>query len=242
MDKQFPTCVMLPGTLCDARVFSRQRRALKRVADVRVIDYGHWLKSGKNGVASDWLGRLLATLPQKFSVAGFSLGGIYALEMMRRAPERIEGLAMIASNARAASLMGARNSVKIKRLWQRRIQGGAEAVVQRNLPKYFHHLAARQRHSQLLRSMAQGTPGPVAFEQFSWAARRPDGLRVLSEFKGPLLIVSGDKDTLCPRAWQSDMARVQPLARWVNLPRVGHFVPLEAPAQLTHELTRWLRV
>lgn len=241
MDKQLPTCVMLPGTLCDARVFSQQKRALREVARVLVIDYRHLAINTHHKSNPDWLSRLLATLPDKFSVAGFSLGGIYALEMMRQAPERIERLAMISSNARAASPKGLRNSVQSKRLWQRRSGGGPDAVLARNLPKYFHHEVSLQKHARLLSSMACNTSSAVAFEQFSWAGTRPEGLHVLSNFFGPVLIVSGEKDVLCPPPWQAAMLRAQPSARWISLPHVGHFVPLEAPSELTHALARWLR-
>ena len=240
MGKPLPTCVMLPGTLCDARVFARQQWTLRQVAKVRVIDYRRVPRQGKNQSTPEGLRQLLATLPEKFSVVGFSLGGLYALEMLRQAPERIERLAMIASNARAASPKGRRNSELSTKLWQRR-RGGPDAVLARNLPNYFHHAASQQKHSRLLRSMARSTSSAVATAQFAWAGSRPDGLQVLSEFKGPVLIVSGDKDPLCPPAWQAAMARAQPHARWLALPRVGHFVSLEAPAQLTHALTRWLQ-
>lgn len=241
MSKSLPTCVMLPGTLCDDRVFKKQQRVLRQVADVRVIDYRRFFKAGSHRSTPEILRRLLTTLPEKFSVAGFSLGGIYALELLRQAPERIERLAMIASNARAASPKGQRNSAQSTRLWQRRSHGGPDAVLARNLPRYFHHEAARQKHARLLRSMAHNTPSAVACAQFSWAGSRPDGLPVLSAFTGSVLIVSGEKDPLCPPAWQAAMANAVPRARWLALPHVGHFVPLEAPAKLNRALTRWLQ-
>ena len=111
MAKGLPTLVMLPGTLCDSRIFQRQKRALRGLADVRLVDYKH-LKLGQT-----WLTQLLKSLPEKFSVAGFSLGGIWALELLRQAPERIERLAMLASNAQADSPKGRRNSRRLKRLW-----------------------------------------------------------------------------------------------------------------------------
>lgn len=241
MSKKLPTLVMLPGTLCDARVFARQKRALRQVARVRVIDYRKLRQPTVHHSSPDWVARLLSTLPEKFSLAGFSLGGIYALEILRRAPDRIERLAMIASNARAANAKGLRNSKYARRLWQRRTGGGPQAIVTKNLSKYFHHNASRQKHEPLLRSMARKTARTVALTQFSWAGTRPDGLTVFSEFMGPILIVSGEKDPLCPHSWQKSMSQAQPHARWIALPGVGHFVPLEAPARLSNALESWLR-
>jgi pimeloyl-ACP methyl ester carboxylesterase len=70
---------------------------------------------------------------------------------------------------------------------------------------------------------------------------RPDSLPALHGFDGPLLLVSGEHDRLCPPAWQQEMLQAQPAARWVELPRVGHFVPLEAPGRLSLALRQWLQ-
>jgi pimeloyl-ACP methyl ester carboxylesterase len=114
-------------------------------------------------------------------------------------------------------------------------------VARRVKPAYFHHEACRRRHARLVRDMALGTRAPTARAEFAWAATRPDGHELLARFQGPLLLVSGAQDPLCPRRWQIEMADAQPQARWVELPRVGHFVPLEAPAPLRDELIRWMR-
>jgi len=97
-----PCLVMLAGTLCDERVFARQRRALRGVARLVLVDYS------RLGLVQQWASRLLRQLPPKFSVAGFSLGGRWALELLRQAPRRIERVAMIASNAQGASAPGRR--------------------------------------------------------------------------------------------------------------------------------------
>lgn len=226
-----PTLVMLPGTLCDGRIFRRQKRALRGVADVRVLDY-------RGLVCPDvWAPLVLRSLPARFSVAGFSLGGLLALELLRLAPRRIERIAMIASNAQPASAPGRRKSAWLRKMWQDR---GPAEVARHVKPAYFHHEAARRRHADLVRAMALGTPRPTAFAQFAWAAERPDGRAALAAFQGPLLLVSGASDRLCPAAWQRAMCEAQPRAHWLELPRVGHFVPLEAAPALNNALLRWM--
>ena len=227
-----PTLLMLPGTLCDHRVFRTQRRALRGIADVRVLDYRDLWH------AEQWVQRLLQDLPSRFSVAGFSLGGLWALELLRRAPQRIERIAMIASNAQPASAPGRRKSAWLRKMWQDR---GPAEVARHVKPAYFHHEAVRRRHAALVRDMALGTPRRTAFAQFAWAAERPDGRAALAAFQGPLLLVSGARDRLCPPAWQQAMCTAQPRAHWLELPRVGHFVPLEAAAALNAALLRWMR-
>ena len=228
-----PHVLLMPGTLCDERMFARQARALRTCAVVHRADYTH-LRD-----VDTWMRRLLASLPPTFSVAGFSLGGLFALEMLRRAPERIDRLAMIASNAQAASQKGKRRSAWLHKL---HLERGAAVVAKHVKPAYFHHEAKRRQHQQLVLSMAVRTPQHSAFAQFDWAANRPEGFTALRAFGGPVLAVSGRQDRLCPPAWQREMQKVQPAMTWLELPRCGHFVPLESQAQLNHALIRWLNI
>jgi pimeloyl-ACP methyl ester carboxylesterase len=234
------TLVMLPGTLCDHRLFGRQKRSLRSLHDVRLLDYRALQAASTQQARALWVQRLLVGLPDRFSLAGFSLGGLWALEILRQAPERVERLAMIASNAQGASPKGQRNSRIQRRLW-RQPGAGPLAVLTRGLPAYFHHAAARHRHLGLLRDMALGTGRRSAWAQFAWAGVRPDGLQTLAGFAGPVLIVSGARDRLCPPRWQQAMQQANPAANWLALDRVGHFVPLEAPAALTGALRQWLQ-
>ena len=132
-----PTLLLLPGTLCDARIFRHQCRALRDLADLRALDYAGLDRAGA------WLDRLLGELPEHFSIAGFSLGGLWALELLRRAPQRVQRLALIASNARPASGRARRRSASQWRVLQRQ---GPAAVARGAKPAYFHHPSQRQRN------------------------------------------------------------------------------------------------
>lgn len=222
---------MLPGTLCDARIFSRQQRALRGKVSLVCASY-QGLKH-----RSAWLADLLQRLPEKFYVAGFSLGGLLALELLRMAGERVLGLALIASNAQAASQKSKRKSAWLRRLW---LDRGPGVVARHVKPAYFHHEAKRRQHEKLVFDMALQTPRRSAFEEFAWAAERPSGLQTLREFQGRLLAISGKQDRLCPRAWQTAMQAAQPRMHWIELERCGHFLPLEAPVRLTHALEAWI--
>lgn len=226
-----PVLVMIPGTLCDGRLFERQERRLRSQVQVVRVDWQHLQQ------ARDPIGALLRRLPQRFSLAGFSLGGLWAVQLMARAPERVERLALIASNAEASSRRVARRSARLWRLW--RAQGPA-AVARACKPAYFHHRRRRQQHASLVRKMALATPSRVAKAQFDWAGHRPDGLQVLARTAAPTLLISGAHDRLCPRVLQQRILAAAPTARWTELPRCGHFLPLEAPAHLTRLLGSWL--
>lgn len=226
-----PSLVLIPGTLCDARMFARQARALRSQARVQYVTYQHLSWQG------DWAAQLLKKLPERFALAGFSLGGLVALELLRRAPERIERLALIASNAEPAGSTAQRRSTLLHRLW---LASGPRAVSRHSKPAYFHHTARRQQHAALLFDMALQTPRRTALGEFAWAATRPGGYDALAAFNGPVLIASGARDPLCPPALQQRMAAAQPAAHWREIKRCGHFVPLEVPGQLNDALRFWL--
>jgi pimeloyl-ACP methyl ester carboxylesterase len=228
-----PTLLLLPGTLCDGRIFNGLKWRLKEVANVQVADLQTYCNTDA------LCAKLLGQLPERFSMAGFSLGGLLALEMLRRAPARVERIALIASNARVGSKAGRRKSKTLKNFWLSAGPGKVSSLV---LPNYFHHEISRQRYANLVRDMAMGTPRRAAFAQFDWAAQRPDGHAVLTAFTGPVLVVSGAKDQLCPRPWQRALLEAQPQAHWIELPRVGHFVPLEAAASLGNALQGWIQI
>lgn len=227
-----PALLLIPGTLCDCRMFERQISALRHHSVIFCADY-----TDLRDVDS-WTSRLLKRLPPRFSVAGFSLGGLMALELLRRAPTRVDRLALIASNAEAGSLKGQRRSAWLHKLWLAR---GAAVVAQHVKPAYFHHEAKRRLYQQRVLQMAVRTPQRSAFAQFAWAASRPAGFGALQAFNGPVLTIAGAHDRLCPPAWQRAMQDGQPALTRIELARCGHFVPLESPTQLNAALIHWLK-
>ncbi len=228
-----PCVVMLPGTLCDGRIFAHQARALRGRARVIRLDYSRLVDR------QQWTSHLLATLPARFSIVGFSLGGLWALELLRIAPERIERIALVASNALAASARSGRKSAAFWKLW-RDHRSGPMGVADSAKPAYFHARRRRLQHATLVRDMAQRTGSAAAHAEFGWAAERPSGHAALAAFDGPLLVVGGSHDKLCPPAFQRDITRAQPRAEWLQIERCGHFIPLEAPVALSRALTRWI--
>lgn len=226
-----PCLLLIPGTLCDERLFQKQIRALRGMVRVVVASYA------RMDHPSAWLDLLLACMPERFALAGFSLGGILALELVRRAPERIERLALIASNAQPAARKHQRRGRELQRRWA---SHGPDHLVQQLLPSYFHHGSARRRHAPLVHRMAVDTARRAALAQFAWAGQRPSSLETLRSFQQPLLIVSGATDRVCPPRLQHNMLDAHPKAHWLHIPRCGHFVPLEAAAPLNRALMRWM--
>lgn len=222
---------MLPGTLCDGRIFSHQQRALRGKAHLICASY----TGMKDRTA--WLQTWLQRLPAKFYVAGFSLGGLLALELLRMANHRMLGIALIASNAQPANQASQRKSAMLRRMW---LDRGVSVVAQHVKPAYFFHEAKRRQFEKLVFDMALRTSKRSAFAEFSWAAERPSSLQTLRDYSGKVLAVSGAQDRLCPPAWQKAMKAAQPRMQWQEIARCGHFVPLEAPAQLSSALLHWI--
>jgi len=222
-----PCLLLLPGILCDRRIFRAQSRALRAVADVVIPDTSRIREVRK------WLDGLLQRLPRRFGVAGLPRSGLGALELLRLALHCIERLALIGSNAEPASPRAYRRRRYYWCLW--RSQGPA-ALARQVKPTYFQRPTQRRRHSPLVREMALAMSTRAARAQFDWGATRDSVLALWSRFAGPALIVSGVGDQLCPPALQRRLAHANPRAHWDAFARCGHFIPLERPAALNASL------
>jgi pimeloyl-ACP methyl ester carboxylesterase len=235
--------VLIPGTLCDARLFERQRRDLRRLCPglrVTVVDL-HRLRldspSAAQATIEAWSHRCLQDLPERFALAGFSLGGLIALQWLRLQPQRVQALALVASNAEGGSRRARRRSRAQAVAWAK---GGADALMQGLMPAYFAPPNRRARHGPTVRAMARATPTAAARAQFTFAARRPAGHAALAASGAPVLVVSAARDRFCPRRLQRRLLASRPDARWTELRGCGHFLPLERPHRLSALLAHWL--
>ena len=224
--------VLLPGTLCDARVWRAQVDALSGQRQVLVCELGDE-ETMQQEVAAH-----LKRLPLRFFLAGFSLGGIVAFEFFRQARERIAGLALIASNARPDA-----QASQAKRLdLVSRAKHGDMAGLLREalLPHYFSELCeCREALSELIVAMATTTASRLA-NQAAYACTRPDSRGMLSSIAVPVLILYGQDDRVSPRECQTEMAAAMPHAVIGEVAGCGHFVTLEAPDVCIRALQQWL--
>lgn len=220
--------VCVPGTLCDARLFDPMLAALGCAAQV------FELADDSVGAAA---GRMLAAAPPRFVAVGFSLGGFVVLEVLRRAPGRLAGAVLIASHAHPDSPAAAAERTRQAVLFD---QGGPAALIADRWPRYVAAGALdRSRLRGAIMAMAAGFDSAAFARQSALAASRPDARAAGNPARVPLLVLGGDADALCP----PERARAAALAldgTYVALPGVGHFAPLEAPAQVAAELAAWL--
>ena len=229
-----PTLVLIGGTLCDEALWHPMLRAAPALAkQVRFVDYAGF-ESAHEAARS-----MLSDLPARFAVAGFSLGGFVALELQAQAPDRVAGLALIATNARADAPA---NADIRRQAAADAAREGAGAYVGRVL--WSNYVAPDRLADQALLAGIAGMAERVGAETFrrqaEIAAGRVDSRPRLASVGVPTLIVSGEDDVLNPADRQREMAEGIAGARWIALGGVGHFVPLEAPQALAVGLQEWL--
>ncbi|MFM0653583.1 alpha/beta fold hydrolase [Paraburkholderia sediminicola] len=226
--------VLLGGTLCDHALWAPMLDADPGLRPVALPTPYADHKS-----AADATRALLHQLPARFAVLGFSLGGFVALELAAQAPERIAGLALVASNARADTPDNA--PVRRAAFGAAREAGLARFVETTLWPQY---VASHRRDDAALAATIGGMAVRVGLEAFAdqvdIALTRVDSRPRLPAIRVPALIVSGDEDVLNPEDRQHELADGLPDAHWHVCARTGHFVPLEAPAQLGRVVREWL--
>ncbi|MBM6596386.1 alpha/beta fold hydrolase [Microvirga sp. BT291] len=181
---------------------------------------------------------ILRDAPPRFALAGLSMGGIVAMEMLQQAPERIERLALLDTNPRAEV-----DEVKRRRAAQiERAQAGDLGGVLRDEMKP-NYLSPRANDPSILALCMQMALelGPDIFIRQSLALRdRTDRQSVLARFRRPALVLMGEDDRLCPIDRHELMHSLMPQSRLVIVPGAGHLPPLENPIPTIAALRRWL--
>ena len=223
--------VLLPGMMCDARLWAPQMGALKRRA---VLHAPCTEADTMEALAA----RVLTVAPDRFALAGLSMGGIVAMEVVRQAPGRVDRIALLDTNP-----LPEPEAVRADRVAQigRARAGGLAGVMRERLER--DYLAAGSDATEVLdlcMAMAIGL-GTDVFERQSRAlASRPDQRATLAAFRGPALVLMGAEDRLCPRDRHELMHALMPQSRLVVVDRAGHLPTLERPAETTAALMEWL--
>lgn len=224
--------VLLPGTLCDARVWRAQVGAFSGQRSVTVCELG------EQATLQEEVASYLSVLPQRFLLAGFSLGGILAFELYRQARSRIAGLALLATNARPDPEASQQKRHALVALAQ---AGQMDTVLDDALlPHYFAATADRDEALRsLVVSMAHATADRFA-HQSMYASDRPDSRPLLGSIDVPVLLLHGEKDRVTPLDRHLEMAAEILAATAFSFPDCGHFVTLEAPGECTQAMSAWM--
>ena len=224
--------VVLPGLLCDHRLWAGQLPALEACGDVLVPDLAR--ADSMAGLA----GQVLAQAPARFALAGLSMGGYVALEIMRQAPERVTRLALVDTQARADDEEG---KARRRGLMALAAKGEFLGVAPRLLPMFLHADAlADPRIVGTVQAMAASTGKDGFLRQQTAILGRPDSRPGLRAITCPTLVLAGRDDQVTPPKVQLELAGAIPDATLVLLPRCGHLAPLERPDAVARQLTGWL--
>jgi pimeloyl-ACP methyl ester carboxylesterase len=226
--------VLLPGTLLDAELFGHQ---IAHLADVAKISVGDLTRDDSIAGMAE---RVLAAAPPCFALAGLSLGGIVAFEIMRRAPERVSRLALLDTNPAPPRPEQLAAWAELSRLAER---GALEKVVEQLLPGLFRpgwrDIEPRVHAAWVM----AGRVGLPAYErQLRALASRADSRPTLNTIACPTLVLVGRQDALTPITLHEDMAAAISQAALVIVEQCGHLSPLEQPQAVTAALRYWLQV
>lgn len=224
--------VLLPGMMCDARLFGPQIAELS--ADFAVMCAPITKGERIEEIASS----LLDQMPRRFALAGLSMGGIVAMEILRRAPDRVSRLALMSTNplAETPQVAAMREPQMIK------VRTGRLSDVMRDemKPNYLAPGPYRQEILAMVMDMAE-TLGPEVFVRQSRALqRRKDQQDVLRKSRISTLVLCGAHDQLCPVKRHEFMAELIPHATLTVLPDSGHLPTLEQPGDTTAALRAWM--
>jgi pimeloyl-ACP methyl ester carboxylesterase len=223
--------VLIPGLMCDARMWGR-------VPDLIAPCTLHHAVPGARDSMAALAADILIHAPPRFALAGLSMGGILAMEMLHQAPDRIERLALMDTNPLAeAPEVKARRAPQIARA----LAGGLAGVMRDEMKPNYLARADDTETMDLCLAMALRL-GPDRFRAHSLALRdRADRTDTLRAFTGPALVLMGEADRLCPRDRHDLMHGLMPQSRLVVVPGAGHLPPLENPAATAAALTDWLK-
>ncbi len=224
--------VLLPGMMCDARLFSAQIAALSGRVPILTAPIGG--RDTMAALAKD----VLACAPQRFAVAGLSMGGIVAMEILRQAPDRVAGLALMDTNPLAElGEVKARRGPQIDAVERGNLR---KVMAEEMKPNYLTDGPRRAAILDLCMDMAMDL-GPDVFINQSKALRdRPEQSNTLRDFTGAALVLCGRDDSLCPVSRHEFMHDLMPQSRLEIIENAGHLPTLEQPQQTTAALTRWL--
>ncbi|TAK97908.1 MAG: alpha/beta fold hydrolase [Rhodospirillaceae bacterium] len=224
--------VLIPGLLCDHALWAHQVRYLSDTADVTVADVT------RDDTLAAMAERVLAEAPRTFALAGLSMGGYVAQEIMRQAPERVERLALLATNARADSAEKVANRQELIRLAD---LGKFKGVTPRLLPNLIHPSRLKDPAvADVVMEMA-GRVGQEAFKRQQHAIMtRNDGRADLAAIRVPTVVICGREDALSSVELHREMAEGIAGGKLVVIEDCGHLSPLERPYAVTAVMRYWL--
>ncbi len=224
--------LLVPGLNCSPRLYAAQTPALWRFGPVTVVDHT------RDDTMAAIAGRILGAAPPRFALAGLSMGGYVALEIVRQAAGRVEKLALLDTGSRADTPEATAKRHANIALAQ---SGRFEDVIGPQFPLYVH--PARTNDAALKAdylAMCHDV-GPEAYvRQQKAIMSRVDSRPLLASIRVPTLVLVGEQDAATPPVLAEEMAVAIPGARLASIAACGHLSTMERPEAVTEELVAWM--
>jgi pimeloyl-ACP methyl ester carboxylesterase len=231
------TLVLVPGLLCDAAVWAEQHATLAGSADLVVADHG-----ALDSLAA-MAARLLEFAPARFAIAGHSMGGRVAFEVLRQAPERVSGLALLdtACHPLAPGAAGEQERHGRLALLASARRDGMRVMARTWVQGMVHpaRLADTALIDSILAMLERKTPDVFA-AQIHALLSRPDASGLLEEIRCPTLVLCGAQDSWSLPQGHREMAAAIRGSTLTLIDDCGHMTPMEKPAAVSAALAGWL--
>jgi pimeloyl-ACP methyl ester carboxylesterase len=220
--------LILPGLLEDADAFQHQ---IERLGAARAADL-----TGQDTIAALAAEALRQAPAGRFALAGHSMGGYVALEVMRQAPDRVDRLALLNTHARPDSPEATENRRRLMQLAEKDFP----QVIATLLPKLVlaEHLSGDITGT--ITEMALGTGKEAFARQQRAIIARIDSRPHLAAIRCPTLVIAARHDALMPVEWLEELARGIQGATLSIVERSGHMASLEQPEEVTALLAAWM--
>ncbi len=225
--------LLIPGLLCDAALWRHQAENLRDVADVRIVD-----RHTRFRTISEIAEAVLSDAPERFALAGLSMGGYIAMEMALTRPERVERLALLDTSARVdppAQLCRRMDLIDLAR------RGKLEEVARSLIPILVHPRRFEDgRLTAAIIDMAArvGVDGFIRQQQAIMS--RPFQVPNLHRIKCPTCVVVGREDILTPPECAMELVSGIAGSKLVMIEDCGHLSTMESPENVTAALREWL--
>jgi pimeloyl-ACP methyl ester carboxylesterase len=232
-----PALVLVPGLLCDEAVWAPQMSALQSRTSVQVAEPE--LRNSLVGMAE----HIIDQAPVRFAIAGHSMGGRVALEVVRRVPERVAGLALLDTGCHALLPGATGDSERIGRMQLLELgqRAGLRAMALQWLQGMLHptRLTDRTLVDSIVDMICRRTTAHHA-AQVEALLSRPEAGSLLASIRCPTLVLCGREDRWSAVPQHREMARAIPDSLLCIVEACGHMCTMERPEALTTKLGEWL--
>jgi pimeloyl-ACP methyl ester carboxylesterase len=228
--------VLIPGLLCGAAVWPHQRAALADIADIQVSDHG--LLDSLPAMAH----AILAAAPQRFAIAGHSMGGRVAFEIWRAAPARVTGIALMDTGHHplAPGAEGEREVAGRFALLETARRDGMRAMATEWVKGMVHPRRVKERALiESILDMFEAKTPEIYAAQTRALINRPDAGPVMRTIRCPTLVLCGHEDAWSPVQRHLEMVAAIPGSTFVDIPECGHMCTMERPEAVSAAMRTW---